>query len=692
MATEVATLQFKADTSDLSKASARLKDVKRSADGAEAANDDYARSNRRVSTETRNNSVEQTKYSAALNKVKSAAKSNAAAIGAMAASLATVGASMKTISVAREFDKINASLVTMTGSQDAADKAFARIQNFAATTPFDLAQVATAFTKLTALGLNPSEEALESYGNTAASFGEDLSQMVEAVADATTGEFERLKAFGITARSELDKVTFTFKGLPTTIGKNAAEIEEYLMRIGLVDFAGATTERANTLDGAISNLGDSFDSLFLSIAQAGAGSVFEDLARSSTEFLNNLGVMIRLSSGTASATEQLAAAEEELALLEAKKAGTSALVFRGLQDRYDAQTQLVEALRLQVQLEGELEAKEKEREATMRSLKEIDTGYLEVLKKKGEQYAQEGEQASEAADRNIEASEREAQARKESAQQQLQDMLLLNETSLEQTFRVEQERLALIQDLRAQDLINEEEYQRAKTEIEANAMAERMELLNVNLASRSEAIRLSQENDRLMGELLDEEKAERAEFLNQRLLDAEDLLLKGKTEKQKAGFMIAKNLMNAEKRENASKIISKTYTAAMDAYGAMAGIPVIGPALGAAAFAAVMATGLQAATQSMAGRALGGQVRAGESYVVGERGPEVLTMGSGGSITPNEALKSGGGQMVSKTANVSFTIQANDTTGFDQLLSSRRGQIISMINQAMNDQGKQALI
>jgi phage tail tape-measure protein len=53
-------------------------------------------------------------------------------------------------------------------------------------------------------------------------------------------------------------------------------------------------ERANTLDGAISNLGDSFDSLFLTIAQAGAGQVFEDLARSSTEFLNNLGVMIRL--------------------------------------------------------------------------------------------------------------------------------------------------------------------------------------------------------------------------------------------------------------------------------------------------------------------------------------------------------------------------------------------------------------
>jgi hypothetical protein len=691
MATEVATLQFKADTSDLSKAAARLRSVERAADSAEAANDDYARSNRRAATETRNNSVEQTKYSAALNRVKSAAKSNAAAIGAMAASLATVGASMKTISVAREFDKINASLITMTGSQEAADKAFKRIQTFATTTPYDLAQVATAFTKLTALGLNPSQEALESYGNTAAAMGKDLNQMIEAVADAATGEFERLKEFGIKARSEGDNVSLTFQGVSTTIGKNAAEIEAYLMGLGQVQFAGAMAERAATLDGAISNLGDSFDNLFLTISQAGAGSVFEDLARSSTEFLNNLGVMIRLSSGTASATEELAAAEEELALLEAKKAGMSALVFRGLQDRYDAQTQLVESLRLQVRLEKELEQAEKAKSendfATKRAEQEAEAAAVRLAAQ------QEIDKKDEEAEkRKIEAAEREAQARKESAQQQLQDMLLLNETSLEQTNRVENERIALIQALRDQDLINEEEYQRAKTEIEANAMAERLELLKTDLASRSEAIRLTEENDRLMGELLDEEKAERAEFLNQRLLDAEDLLLKGKTEKQKAGFMIAKNLMDAEKRENVGKIISKTYTAAMDAYGAMAPIPIVGPALGAAAFAAVMATGLQAATQSMAGRALGGQVRAGESYVVGERGPEVLTMGSGGSITPNEALKGGGGQIVSKTANVSFTIQANDTSGFDQLLSSRRGQIISMINQAMNDQGRQALI
>ncbi len=48
---------------------------------------------------------------------------------------------------------------------------------------------------------------------------------------------------------------------------------------------------------------------------------------------------------------------------------------------------------------------------------------------------------------------------------------------------------------------------------------------------------------------------------------------------------------------------------------------------------------------SKSGRALGGQVRGGESYLVGERGPELLTMPSNrmGRITPNSSM--GGGQL-----------------------------------------------
>jgi hypothetical protein len=44
-------------------------------------------------------------------------------------------------------------------------------------------------------------------------------------------------------------------------------------------------------------------------------------------------------------------------------------------------------------------------------------------------------------------------------------------------------------------------------------------------------------------------------------------------------------------------------------------------------------------------RALGGPVSGGRSYVVGESGPEVITMGGAGSVTPNNRLGGGGGQI-----------------------------------------------
>lgn len=190
----------------------------------------------------------------------------------------------------------------------------------------------------------------------------------------------------------------------------------------------------------------------------------------------------------------------------------------------------------------------------------------------------------------------------------------------------------------------------------------------------------------------DRKRLEDARMLNESLLNFEDVLLKGKSEKQKAGYRLAVNLMNLEKRERAASIISASYDAAMKAWAALAGIPFIGPALGAAAAGTIIAAGVTYAAQSLAGRALGGQVRAGESYVVGERGPEVLTMGSNGRIIPNEKLRGQQEQPVNKIANITFEITTLDARGFDQLLQSRRGQIIGMINTAMNEKGSRGIV
>ena len=83
------------------------------------------------------------------------------------------------------------------------------------------------------------------------------------------------------------------------------------------------------------------------------------------------------------------------------------------------------------------------------------------------------------------------------------------------------------------------------------------------------------------------------------------------------------------------------------------------------------------------GRAMGGDVNKGQSYIVGEKGKELFTPNQSGTITPND--KMGG-------TNVTFNIQTNDAQGFDDLLEDRRGMIVSMINRAANETGRGNLI
>lgn len=198
----------------------------------------------------------------------------------------------KLVSVTREFDVLNAGLITATGSAENAAIAFGAIQQFAATTPYDIQQVTDSFIKLTNYGLQPSERAINAYGDTASAMGKSLDQMVEAVADAATGEFERLKEFGIKASKQGDEVQFTFRGVTSTVKNSSAEIQDYLISLGENNFAGAMAQRMDSLDGALSNLGDSWDQLFLNISKQGAGDLITDSVRIAIRAIDELNAML----------------------------------------------------------------------------------------------------------------------------------------------------------------------------------------------------------------------------------------------------------------------------------------------------------------------------------------------------------------------------------------------------------------
>lgn len=232
------------------------------------------------------------------------------------------------------FEQLSGSLKTVTGSAKGAQEAFALIEKFAIDTPYQLNEIVEAFIRLKALGLEPSEAALTSYGNTASAFGKNILDFVGAVAAATVGEFERLKAFGIKAKVVNDDVSFTFAGVTTKVKKNAAEIEKYLRSLGDINFAGAMNEQMKTMNGVLSNIEDGFEKIYRDIGTNGLNEAlkatftqFNELVGSGGNAAKTIGQTLAFAVNTASKAFFLLAEHADVALsLLGVRLGSSAIL------------------------------------------------------------------------------------------------------------------------------------------------------------------------------------------------------------------------------------------------------------------------------------------------------------------------------------------------------------------------------
>lgn len=201
-------------------------------------------------------------------------------------SLAALGREL--VTTIADFEQLRARLETVTGSTEAAGAAFDLITDFAKTTPFSVQEITDSFVRLQAQGITPTREILLSFGNTAAAMGKSFNQFTEAVLDAATGEFERLKEFGIKAKSQGDQVTFTFRGMSTTIAKESDAIVGYLQKIGETDFAGAMERQSQTLTGQLSNLKDSAAQVADGLGRAGLTDILSEAATAAQNMASGL--------------------------------------------------------------------------------------------------------------------------------------------------------------------------------------------------------------------------------------------------------------------------------------------------------------------------------------------------------------------------------------------------------------------
>lgn len=514
------------------------------------------------------------------------------AFSGLVAGVTVAATATKLLDVQRQFDVLNSSLVTVTGSSKAAGVEFAWIKEFAAQTPFDLAQVTDAFIKMKAFGLDASEGALRSYGNTASAMGKSLNQMIEAVADAATGEFERLKEFGIRAAKQGDQVTFTFKGVSKTIKASSEEITQYLKDIGDNDFAGAMAERTKTLDGAISNLGDTWDELFRTINNAGVGQLMFDAAALATQGIQNLINNIKVLQQYAAPQGQMRVdslvgdrtkLQQQLADLEGRGGDVAATARADIQRRIDKIN--AEVGRLQddwIRNNNPLVIPEMPARAGSPA---------------GEGKGSKGSKKKELTDEQKAHND----AMKEGARIYEQTRTASERLSME---------FAKLNDLRKAGAIDQDTYNRA--------VFEAQESFDTLIAKTQEVRDKGKDSFDELRQAVEGWGKSSAEALV-------DFALTGKSS--------FKDMVNSMLADLARMMVYRNIT------GPLAS------AVGSMDFGSIGST-----IAGMFGgfRASGGPVSGGTSYIVGERGPELFTPNTSGSIVPNGAL---GGAKVSVVVN-----------------------------------------
>lgn len=204
-----------------------------------------------------------------LNNIKPAAENGAGGLNNLAKSIEQVKGLMQAWGVYEvvkeavgafieaniEAQRLQATLVGVTGSAQAAATAYATIQSVAANSISNSQQLTDAWVRLANVGITPTQESMQGLANLAAQTGQSVDTVANSVAMAMAGHYRGLQQMGIQAEAVGDKLVVSFQGQTQIIDKSRDSIEAYISSLGQAPAAIAAQEAQ------VASLGGQWDQL-----------------------------------------------------------------------------------------------------------------------------------------------------------------------------------------------------------------------------------------------------------------------------------------------------------------------------------------------------------------------------------------------------------------------------------------------
>lgn len=213
-----------------------------------------------------------------------------------------------------QMDALTNSLTTFVGSGSRAEAEMRRIRDLANEMGVDVQGLAGAFNIFSRFGLDTSSEALQSWTNIAMATGKSMEQLGEAVADALTGEFERLKEFGIKVSQENGVFTASIAGQQDIIANSTTELITKLQALGATGgaWAGGIERNSNSLGGSMNRLRNAVNEVTLSFIEGLEPALIEVNNKIATLLLRNTELANSLGRGLGEALNTVISAVEGL--------------------------------------------------------------------------------------------------------------------------------------------------------------------------------------------------------------------------------------------------------------------------------------------------------------------------------------------------------------------------------------------
>jgi len=216
------------------------------------------------------------------------------------------GATLRAIiNTTASFENLRTTLKFVTGSIESGNNAFQLLQNLSLRSKFSVQQLSDAFVALYSSGINPTEELLTTFINTASIFGNEidtLNDLTRLFAKGTQGglglqSLNQLAGKGIPVFDILEQKLGVTKDTLAKFAEGAGNSEKILKALqeGLSEtFAGANEARVNNLSTAISSLGREFLKAFETLSGGGGfNRALIDLINSLKELLSTLNPLIK---------------------------------------------------------------------------------------------------------------------------------------------------------------------------------------------------------------------------------------------------------------------------------------------------------------------------------------------------------------------------------------------------------------